>query len=333
MTKKPTTPTTSNQTPKADADQKSLPIAPNSQVTLTIPWATVEPAYTNAVKALAQRIKVDGFRQGKLPFAMAEERVDQSAVLERTLQKVLPPVYTAELEKTKQLPLTQPEIEPVKAEKGQDWEITVYFAVRPSITLGQYRPVVIEAIQASQKDIVEEEKKLAEKVGEEKVPAISEKKETSEIPATPITLTDQQKEDFTTRYIFKALVEEINPQIPELLVRREANRDLDRLLNQLTQLKLSVDDYLKSRQLTPDQLRQEYMAVGVSALQIEFILAEIAKAEKFTVEDKEIDKTLTTMAGGKITDELLQNPDYRTAVFSTLLKQKVAKFLLSLSKN
>jgi FKBP-type peptidyl-prolyl cis-trans isomerase (trigger factor) len=327
-----------------DEPKQSPLVAPNSQVTVTIPWKIVEPAYQKNLQKLAQRIKAPGFRVGKVPATMAEKMIDPAKVLDPTIQDILPAAYMAELKKQNKTPITQPEIDPIQMEKGQDWIFTVYFAERPEVKLGEYQKVVKQAIKDADKEIAELDKKTAEEAKAKEKEAAKDTKDdqkkddqkTTEegkttAPKAPEAkpLTDTQKEDMRSRFIFRALIEKIQPKIPELLIRSEVNRDLQNLVNQLKQLNLAVEDYLKSRQMTPDQLRQESAQTALTSLQIEFILAEIARDQKLTVDDKEIDEALDKTFGGKdkVTKEQRENPDYRSYVFSSLIKQKTVQFL------
>lgn len=349
------TPSTKTPTPTTDAHdhthdhdhaghthaQPSLPIAPNSEVTVTLKWADVEPTYQKAVRRFGRNAKIDGFRKGKVPAAMVEGMIDQSALVEHVLQTVLPTAYSEVIKAEDKHPITQPEIEPVKVDKNSDWVLTARFAEAPEITLGKYQDLVKKAKKAADKDIKDAEADLKKKAAEkpEKKEAAPESKAEAQKPTdaekpaetTPVTtLTDAQKEELHTRQIFRHLVEEIKPQIPELLVRREADRELRRLLDQLDQLKLSVENYLKSRQMSAEQLRLEYLSAAATSLQLEFILAEIGKTEQIKVEDQEIDDMMKQVFGDKLTEEQSSNADYRSYMFNTLAKQKIVKHLLSL---
>ncbi len=290
------------------AQEESL-IIENSKVTVTLPWSSVEPAYNKVLNKAAQHVKADGFRKGKVPPAMAEKMISQQALFEETLQQVLPPAYSKVIQDLKKLPITRPEIEPVEMEKGKDWVLNVYFAEQQPVELGKYQAEVKAVLKDAEKEVKELETKLK-----------AEKKE----------ITEHQKEDIQLKHVFQKLIASIKPKVQELLVREEVNRQVQTLVDQLRQLNLKVEDYLKSRQMTGQQLQQEYAASALTSLQLEFILAEIAKDLKLTVVDKEIEETLDKIADGKLPVQQKQNPDYRSYIFSTLLKQKVVKHLLAL---
>lgn len=323
--------------------QHSLPIAPNSEVKVTIKWTDVEPTYQKAVRRFGRTAKVDGFRKGKVPQSLVEGMIDKSALVEYVLQTILPSAYAEAIKAADKHPISQPEIDPVEVEKNKDWVLTAFFAETPEIKLGKYADVVKKAKKAAETDIKDAEADLKKKAVEKKK-AKTEKKDdaaddavtkndeakTEDVKEEPTSLTDAQKEELQTRQIFKHLVEEVKPQIPELLVRREADRELRRLLDQLDQLKLSVENYLQSRGMTPEQLRLEYVSAAATSLQLEFILAEIGKAEQIKIEDKEIDDMMKQVFGENLTEEQKSNQDYRSYLFNTLAKQKIVKYLLSL---
>ena len=289
------------------SDESQQLITENTTLPLTIPWSSIQGPYEKALKHAAQHVKTDGFRIGKVPLHIVEKMVDQQRLFEEALQEVFPPVYRDALAATKKIPLSQPDIEPEQVEKNKDWKFIVHFAERPEVKLGDYKKVVKGTAADAEKEIAEH--------------ATKEAKE---------PLTDTQKEDIRVKHIFKALVQSVEPHIQELLIRAEVNRSLQQLSDQLQQLNLSGENYLKSRNITIDQLRQEYAAHALASLQIEFILAEIAKDQKMTVEDAEIDETIKKTTKAELTEDQKKNSEYRTYIFSALLKQKVLSFLLSI---
>ncbi len=302
-----------------DATTASPLVAPNSQVTVTLPWEKIKAAYGKALAKAAVNLKTDGFRQGKVPPHIAEGMVDQNRLYDQAVQEVFPEFYLAEIQKSDKKPISQPDVEPIETEPDKDWKFTVYFAERPEVKLGDYKKVITEASKSAEKEIAEKEVELAK--GNDKLDKDAQKTE-------PKELTTPQKEDIKLKHIFRDLAQTVSPQIPELLIRQEVNRELEQLVQQLKQLNIKVEDYLKSRQMEAEQLQNEYAGMALSSLQIEFIIAEIAKDQKMTISEAEIDTTLDQLGGGKMTAADRQNPDTRSYVFSSLLKQKVIRSLI-----
>lgn len=314
-------------TNSAKPDQNSA-IQPNSELQVTIPWATVQPVYQKNLQKMAQQVKAPGFRVGKVPMAMAEQIIDPNKVLDPTIREVFPAAYQQALTAAKKAPISQPEIDPIELGKGKDWVFTVYFAETQELTLGKYQDVVKKAHKAAEKEIVEQDQKRAEeKPAEQDKPA--EQNKSAVAPQATKPLTDEQKDDIRFKHIFKELVLSTEPKVQEILVRDQVNREISRLADQLQQLHIPPEDYLKSRGMNLDQLRGEYAGMALSQLQIEFLLAAIAKDQKITVEDKEIEETLEKIDGGKLSAKTRQDAEYRSYIFSNLLKQKVLKHLLT----
>ncbi len=319
MAKKSTTPsqTSTTQTPTENV------VLPNSKITVTLIWAQVEPAYTQVLQKAAQNLKADGFRKGKVPAQLAEKMLKKDALYEEVIEQVLPAAYTKALQDSKKLPISRPEVDPVQLEKGKDWIFDIYFAEQQPVELGNYQPAVKKGLQEAKKEI-------DERTAELKKNAKEDAKAEDDKNKAPTELTETQQEDVKLKHIFKLLVETVKPKVQELLIRAEVNREIQRLVDQLRQLNLKVEDYLRSRQVTAEQLQQEYAASALTSLQIEFILAEISREQKFTVEEKEIEDMLEKIGGGTLSKEQRQDSDYRSYIFSNLLKQKVVKYLLSL---
>jgi FKBP-type peptidyl-prolyl cis-trans isomerase (trigger factor) len=303
-------------------------VQPNSKITVTIPWATVQPAYTKVIQKAAQHLKADGFRIGKVPLHVAEKMLKQDAIVEEVAQQVLPAAYSKALQDSDKKPISRPEIDPVQMEKEKDWVFDVYFAELQPIVLGKYQDTVKKAVKEAQKEI--EEKNAELKKTAKETDAKSDDKDKEEKAKKPTELTETQQEDVKLKHIFKNFVETIQPKVQEILIRTEVDRELRQLVDQLKQLNLKVEDYLRSRQVTVEQLQQEYAASALTSLQIEFILAEIARDQKLTVTEEEIDKMLEQIGGGKLSQEQRKDADYRSYIFSNLLKQKVIKYLLTI---
>jgi FKBP-type peptidyl-prolyl cis-trans isomerase (trigger factor) len=315
---------------KQDTPKQHPLISDNSQVNVTIPWTAIHKEYQKQLQKVAKTAKTDGFRVGKVPLPLVEQMVDKDRLYQEALNPIFPQYYGEALKAVKALPISQPELEPVSMEPGKDWVFTAHFAARPEFKLGKYQEIVKKARQSADEEMAKEE--VARQKAEKEAAKGSKKasKEPEVKPGSTKPLTDEEKDDHRITHVFQALLEAIKIPVPELLVRQETNRQLEQLGRQLQQFGLDPKKYLESRKMSEEELVKEYSAHALGVLQTEFLLAEIAKEQKITVEDKELNEYLSKMAGGKLSDEQRQNPDYRGYVFSTLLKRKVVEYLLSL---
>lgn len=313
MTKDTTTPTI-----KSEKEAPSV-IVPNTVVTITIPWSAAEPEYIKARAKVARTVKVPGFRQGKVPPDVAEKMAGNEKIIDTALDVLLPKFYAEAIKKEKKAPLTQPQFRGVKIEAGSDWVIAAEIAEKPEIKLGDYKKIVKEAKKHAVEKIAEENKAITE--GNKKL-----KDDEKPRPA----VTEEQQKDFTLQHIYQHLAEETKPQVAELLVRREVEYELDQLARQLQSVNFTFQQYLERRQMTEQQLSQQMAMAAVGRLQIIFILDEIAKDNKITVSETEIDTYMNEKVEESVRKQYAQSAEYRQLVSQTLHRQKVAEQLLAI---
>ena len=294
---------TAQQDTNINATEPSM-VSKNTVFEVVIPWAEMQKGYQKALQAFAQHAQFDGFRKGKAPTQMVEERVGSQKLYEAALEYTLPEAYAKQVTERKLQPITQPHVAPKTTEEGKDWVFDVEIAESPSFELGDWKSLVQQA------------------------------KPTTKIwtpqdgtPATEPTEDDKRSEHLQA--ILKALLEKVKFAVPELLIREEVNASLTRLLTQLEKLKVSLDDYLRSVGKTAEQLRQEYAGSALASLQLEFILARISAEAKISVESKEIDDIIATIPDADLRAKQ-DTPNARRGLESSLLRRKTLDYLLSL---
>lgn len=270
----------------------------NIKFEITIPWKEVQKAYDLALKDIASTVEMKGFRKGKAPIKLVEEKVGKTKIYEESVSRVLSPAYTEEVKKRGIRPIVEPHVHPKSLEEGKDWVFEVETAEAPEVKVRGYKEKVL-AVKPKTTIILP---------GKDEKPATEEEK---------------------LRTIFQALLEHTHVRVPEILVRNETSQALSRLVQQLDRLHVTLEDYVKSTQKTIESLRQEYAVSALTSLQLEFILAEISKEEKLEVTNKEIDGIIAAMPDENLrkTSEM---PGQRAYIASTLLRRKTVEFLLNL---
>lgn len=300
--------TTATQPPTA-----SDVIAENTVLELTIPWKTAERAYNQALQRLAQNLKSPGFRKGKVPLKMAEDKIGRLEIIDRALNQILPAAYERLIKAQDKKPLTQPEIKPLKLEWEQDWVLEVQIAEEPVIKLGEYKKAVKAGKKAHEDHHKEDEK--------------AKSKDKKAVAPTP---DHDHDEDHLLQHIFKELVTSVKPRIPELLLKEQTRSELQRLVQSLEQMKISLDEYQKRRGLTFEQLTQELAAVALGQLQVEYILKTIVEQEKLDATDQEITAKIEEMVTQGSKKESLTHPSAQQYLKSIVTRDKVMKHLLNL---
>ena len=114
---------------------------PSSTITLEVelPPERLSRAIDDAVRRLARRAKVPGFRPGKAPRAVLERQIGTGAVLEEAVEHLVADAYREALIQESILPLTNPELEVLEAEEGKPVRFKVTVQVRPEVELGDYK--------------------------------------------------------------------------------------------------------------------------------------------------------------------------------------------------
>ncbi|NCN82504.1 MAG: hypothetical protein GW947_00910 [Candidatus Pacebacteria bacterium] len=277
-------------------------IIPNTTFEITFAWTEVSAEYKKVLARLAKRLSVPGFRKGAVPANVAEEQLDPQMVVEQTLQKLLPERYTQEVTKLDKKPLTTPDFSLVSSGKNKDWVISASIAEKPELALKDYKKVVKEAKKEAAAAIAKEKTKPKE----------------------------QELDSINLQFIYGKLAEKYRPQVPELLVKREIEHDMEHMREQLKNLNITLADYIKRNNLTEEAFSQQVTVRALTRLQTIFVTDAIAKSEKISVDDKAIDAHIDALPDADFGKKERKNPDYRASLHQTLFTQAVHKLLLSL---
>ena len=113
-------------------------------LTVTVPAEKVDKALDQAFKKVVKQINVPGFRKGKVPRPIFEQRFGVEALYQDAVDILLPEAYGEAIEETKINPVAQPEINVTQIEKGKDFEFEATVTVEPEVKLGDYKGLEIE---------------------------------------------------------------------------------------------------------------------------------------------------------------------------------------------
>ncbi len=114
-------------------------------------------AQDKALKKLAQKVTIKGFRQGKAPIELARERINPSELINAAINEALPKLYNEALREHKLVPYTQPKVN-VTALDDNGFTAVFEVVTAPEVTLGQYKDINIplEKTVATEKEIQDE---------------------------------------------------------------------------------------------------------------------------------------------------------------------------------
>lgn len=112
------------------------PAAWSRRLTITVPAEAVAREKKDAAQRLSKRVKLPGFRQGKVPAGIMEKKFGP-AIEQEAVEKVIGNAYKAALEQENLQPITQGSIDRIDYEPGSDLVFDVELEVRPEIELNQ----------------------------------------------------------------------------------------------------------------------------------------------------------------------------------------------------
>jgi trigger factor len=281
--------------------------SPNSQfnIVIDIPKKTINEYYDKAFEDLRKEFVVDGFRKGAVPRKIAEQKIEKEKIYNRLVQNLLSQIYHEVVSKENLKPIINPKIDLVKAKEGEDWQIKIQIVEKPLIKLGDYKKKVSELNKIQKKADIW-------------VPGKNKDDENKNNEIKKVEHLNQ---------VLQLLMKEAECQLPDLLVNEELNQKLVQLVDELQKLGLTLDSYLKSKNITLEQLKEKYKKEIDETYRLEFILNEIAEVEKIVVEPEEINQIFSKITDEKEKQIAQQNIYYYAAI---LRKQKTLDFLLSL---
>ena len=113
-------------------------------LSVTVPAEKVDKAIDQAFKKVVKQINVPGFRKGKVPRPIFEQRFGVEALYQDAVDILLPEAYGEAIDETGINPVAQPEINVTQIEKGKDFEFEATVTVEPEVKLGDYKGLEIE---------------------------------------------------------------------------------------------------------------------------------------------------------------------------------------------
>lgn len=278
------------------------------EITAKVKWDEVNADYQKAFEALHKEFGFEGFRKGKVPRAIAEKHIKKEDVFNQALRTLLPRIYEEIIKKENLQPVVSPKIELVSAKEKADWEIKFTVAQKPEVILGNYKE---EIKKIKSKNIAEQKKAEIWTPGkpQEEKPKI------------------EKNEQKLLNEILEGLLKNTKCEISDLIIEDELNHRLSKFVDDLQKLGLTVDSYLKTNNLTSEQLKARFSKEINDTYKLEFILAQVADQEKISVGQADMDKVLANIKSEADREEAKKNSYFYASI---LRKQKTLDFLISL---
>ncbi|MDM4720339.1 trigger factor [Micromonospora sp. WMMA1363] len=112
------------------------------RLAIEVPFVELEPSLKKAYREIGQQVQVPGFRRGKVPAVVIDQRVGRGTVLNEAVQEAIPQNILAAVREHDLKTLGRPEVEITEFADGDALNFTAEVDVRPEITLPD--PATIE---------------------------------------------------------------------------------------------------------------------------------------------------------------------------------------------
>lgn len=126
-----------------------------AKLTIEVSAEEFAAAMTKAYQKNKNKINVPGFRKGKAPQQMIEKLYGAAIFYEDAANILIPEAYEKAAAECGEDIVSQPEIDVVQIEKGKAFIFTAEVALKPEVTLGEYKGVEVEAtvVEVSEEEV------------------------------------------------------------------------------------------------------------------------------------------------------------------------------------
>ena len=136
-----------------------------AKLTIEVPAEELEKAIEKAYQKQKKNISVPGFRKGKVPRAMVEKMYGKEVFYEDAANEIIPGAYEKAYDECGENIVSTPSIEVVQIEAGKPFIFTAEVALKPEVTLGTYKGIEVDKVDAS----ITDDAMVARKYGDARV--------------------------------------------------------------------------------------------------------------------------------------------------------------------
>ena len=128
------------------------------RISIDVDFKELEPHVKTAYQTISEKVVIPGFRKGKVPAALIDQRVGRAAVLDEAINAALPNFYTQVTREHDVLPIGRPAVDITSLEDNKAVSFTVEVEIRPEITLPDFSTMEIKVddVKVTEKDIDEQ---------------------------------------------------------------------------------------------------------------------------------------------------------------------------------
>ncbi len=129
-----------------------------AKLTIEVPAEEFDSAINQAYLKMRGQITVPGFRKGKAPRKMIEKLYGVEVFYEDAANIVIPEAYEKNVKDVEETIVSRPSVDITQIEAGKPFIFTAEVALKPEVTLGEYKGIEVEAVpvEVTEEDIQKE---------------------------------------------------------------------------------------------------------------------------------------------------------------------------------
>ncbi|MPZ83418.1 MAG: trigger factor [Actinophytocola sp.] len=137
------------------------------RINVEVPFDELKPNFDRAYRKIANQVRIPGFRPGKAPARVIEQRIGRAPILDEVVNEAIPAKYSEVITAEEVRVLGRPEIEVTKIEDGDHLAFTAEVDIRPDITIPAFGElsVTVEDIELSDEEVDEQLDELRARFG------------------------------------------------------------------------------------------------------------------------------------------------------------------------
>jgi trigger factor len=122
---------------------------------IEVPFAELEPSLKKAYREIGAQVTIPGFRKGKVPAAVIDQRIGRETILTEAVQEAIPQQLLAAVREHEVRTLGRPEVEITEFADGAPLRFTAEVDVRPEITLPDIGgiEVTVDTVSVADEDV------------------------------------------------------------------------------------------------------------------------------------------------------------------------------------
>ena len=122
------------------------------KLTVEVPFEELNDGILSAYKRIGSQVNIPGFRKGKVPSQIIDQRIGRPAVLEEAINELLPQVYESAIAENEIAVVSQPDVNVDEVKDGEPLTFTAEVDVKPEFELGDYAGIAVSVDDAEVSD-------------------------------------------------------------------------------------------------------------------------------------------------------------------------------------